>query len=98
MLRLAPISVRVRNHTTTRSTIDVFFLRLWSFPGKGALDDYATAQIDLTWEDNAWRLNDSSVIDGPYPVSRFSARPVIASTAKRFEQVLAGFNDKELHP
>ena len=98
LLRLAPISVRVRNHTTKQSTVDVYFLRLWSFPSKGALDDYATAQIDLVWENNQWRLKDSSVIDGPYPVARFSSRPIIASTAKRFEDTLAGFDDKDLQP
>jgi hypothetical protein len=98
VLRLAPISTRVRNHTTKSSTVDVFFLRLWSFPAKGALDDYATAQIDLVWENNEWRLADSSVIDGPYPVARFSSRPIIASTAKRFEDTLAGYDDSALIP
>ena len=98
VLRLAPISVRVRNHTTSHSTVDVYILRLWSFPSKGALDDYATAQIDLVWENNQWRLKNSSVIDGPYPVARFSSRPIIASTAKRFEDALAGFDDKALLP
>ncbi len=97
ILRLAPISVRVRNHTPTSSTIDIFFLRLWSFPKSGALDDYATAQLDLVWETNQWRLADSSVIDGPYPVARFTSRPVLASTAKRFEDSLAGYDDKELY-
>ena len=97
VLRLAPISTRVRSHTVSRSTVDVFFLRLWSFPGKGAMDDYATAQIDLVWEHDAWRLWDSSVIDGPYPVARFAAHPVIASSASRFEATLAGFSDEDLH-
>jgi hypothetical protein len=98
VLRIAPISTRVRNVTDASATVDVFFLRLWSFPGKGALDDYATAQIDVVFEDGVWRLSDSSVIDGPYPVARFSARPVIASTATRFEQLLAGFDDTGLVP
>ncbi len=97
ILRLAPISTRVRNHTLTSSTVDIFFLRLWSFPKSGALDDYATAQLDLVWETNQWRLADSSVIDGPYPVARFTSRPVLASTAKRFEDSLAGYDDKELY-
>ena len=98
VLRLAPISTRARNHFTKSSTVDVFFLRLWSFPTKGALDDYATAQIDLVWENDTWRLADSSVIDGPYPVARFSSRPIIASTAKRFEDTLAGYDDTALIP
>ncbi len=98
VLRLAPISTRVRKHTAKSSTVDVFFLRLWSFPTKGALDDYATAQIDLVWENDEWRLADSSVIDGPYPVARFSSRPIIASTAKRFEDTLAGYDDTALIP
>jgi hypothetical protein len=98
VLRLAPISTRVRNHTAKSSTVDVFFLRLWSFPAKGALDDYATAQIDLVWENDEWRLADSSMIDGPYPVARFSSRPIIASTAKRFEDTLAGYDDTALIP
>jgi hypothetical protein len=97
VLRLAPISARVRNHTTTSTTVDIYFLRLWSFPKTGALDDYATAQLDLVWEANQWRLTDSSVIDGPYPVARFSARAVMTSTAKRFEDALAGYSDKGLH-
>jgi hypothetical protein len=97
ILRIAPISVRVRNHTLTSSTVDIFFLRLWSFPKSGALDDYATAQLDLVWETNQWRLADSSVIDGPYPVARFTSRPVLASTAKRFEDSLTGYDDKELY-
>jgi hypothetical protein len=97
ILRIAPISVRVRNHTLSSSTVDIFLLRLWSFPKSGALDDYATAQLDLVWEANQWRLADSSVIDGPYPVARFTSRPVLASTAKRFEDSLAGYDDKELY-
>jgi hypothetical protein len=97
LLRIAPIETRVRNHGETSSTVDVFFLRLWSFPARGALDDYATAQIDLVWEQNMWRLDDSSVIDGPYPAGRFSARPNLASVASTFESVLTGFDDESMH-
>ena len=97
-LRLAPISTRVRNHRAGAATVDIFLLRLWSFPTKGALDDYATAEVRLVWENGEWRLADSSVIDGPYPVARFSARPTLASTAARFEQSLAGFDDEVLIP
>jgi hypothetical protein len=97
-LRIAPISVRVRKYADQRTTVDVFFLKLWSFPTKGALDDYATAQLDLVWENKRWRLDDSSVIDGPYPIARFSTRPIIASSAARFETTLAGFDDKDLTP
>ena len=50
------------------------------------------------WENDEWRLADSSVIDGPYPVARFSARPTLASVASRFEQTLAGFDDADLIP
>ncbi len=98
VLRLAPISTRVRNYTTSAATVDIFVLRLWSFPTRGALDDYATAEVRLVWENDEWRLTDSSVIDGPYPVARFSARPALASTAARFEQTLAGFDDQDLMP
>lgn len=98
VLRLAPISTRVRNYSASGATVDIFVLRLWSFPTKGALDDYATAEVRLVWENGEWRLADSSVIDGPYPVARFSARPTLASTAARFEQTLAGFNDQDLIP
>ena len=49
-LRLAPISTRVRNYSTSTATVDIFLLRLWSFPTKGALDDYATAEVRLVWE------------------------------------------------
>ena len=97
-LRLAPISTRVRNYSTSTATVDIFLLRLWSFPTKGALDDYATAEVLLVWENGEWRLADSSVIDGPYPVARFSARPTLASTAARFEQSLTGFIDEDLIP
>ena len=97
-LRLAPISTRVRNYNTSKATVDIFLLRLWSFPTKGALDDYATAEVRLVWENGEWRLEDSSVIDGPYPVARFSARPTLASTAALFEQSLAGFDDEDLIP
>ncbi len=97
-LRLAPISTRVRNYRTTSATVDIFLLRLWSFPTKGTLDDYATAELKLVWETNQWRLADSSVIDGPYPVARFSARPTLASTAAQYEQTLAGFDDQDLMP
>ena len=97
-LRLAPISARVRSYSSNSATVDIFLLRLWSFPAKGALDDYATAEVRLVWENGEWRLADSSVIDGPYPVARFSARPTLASTAARFEETLAGFNDEDLIP
>lgn len=98
ILRIAPIGARTRTYTNQRTTVDVYFLKLWSFPAKGALDDYATAQIELVWEDNGWRLDDSSVIDGPYPVARFSTRPIIASSAARFEGTLEGFDDKDVTP
>jgi hypothetical protein len=98
ILRLAPISTRVRSQTSKSATVDIFLLRLWSFPAKGALDDYATAEVKLVFENGEWRLADSSVIDGPYPVARFSARPTLASTAARFEQILTGFNDQDLTP
>ena len=49
-LRLAPISTRVRNYSASAATVDIFLLRLWSFPTKGALDDYATAEVRLVWE------------------------------------------------
>ncbi len=98
VLRIAPISARVRKYTKQSATVDIFFLKLWVFPTKGALDDYATAQLDLVWENNSWRLDDSSVIDGPYPIARFSTRPMVASSAARFESTLAGFEDKGLTP
>ena len=82
--------------TTRRCTVDVYFLRLWSFPGQGALDDYGTAEIHLVREDNQWRLDDSSVIDGPYPAGRYSARPNLAVNASAFESTLAGFSDSEI--
>ena len=97
-LRLAPISTRIRSYAANSATVDIFLLRLWSFPTKGALDDYATAEVRLVWENGEWRLVGSSVIDGPYPVARFSARPTLASTAARFEETLAGFNDEDLIP
>lgn len=97
-LRLAPIAARTVRYSVDRSEVEVFFLRLWSFPAKGALDDYATASVELVWEDGAWRLVDSSVIDGPYPVARFSARPVLASSAARFEDLLSGFSGDALIP
>ena len=97
-LRLAPISTKVTTYNANTATVDIFVLRLWSFPTKGALDDYATAEVQLVWENNEWRLADSSVIDGPYPVARFSARPTLASTAARFERTLAGFDDEDLIP
>ena len=98
VLRIAPISSRVRTYTGQRATVDVYFLRLWSFPAKGALDDYATVQLDLVWENDEWRLDDSAVIDGPYPVGRFSTRPIVASSAARFEATLADFDDKDFTP
>ncbi len=98
VLRIAPITARVRNLTAGAAKVDVYFVKLWSFPGKGVLDDYATVQIDLVAEGGQWRLSDSSVIDGPYPVARFSARPVIASSAARYEEILAGFDDTDLIP
>jgi hypothetical protein len=98
VLRIAPVTTRVRKYTNQSATVDIFFLKLWSFPTKGALDDYATAQLDLVWENNSWRLDDSSVIDGPYPIARFSTRPIVASSAARFESTLAGFDDEGLTP
>ena len=98
ILRLAPIASRVRNYTDDHATVDIYFLRLWSFPSKGALDDYATVQLDLVWEQNNWRLNDSSLIDGPYPVARFANRPIVASSAARFESTLAGYDDEAITP
>ena len=98
VLRISPISSRVRKYPNQSATVDIFFLKLWSFPTKGALDDYATAQLDLVWENNSWRLADSSMIDGPYPIALFSTRPMVASSAARFESTLAGFDDEGLTP
>jgi hypothetical protein len=96
-LRIAPIVARTGQCDDTACTVDVYFLRLWSFPGKGALDDYATAEIVIVFEKNEWRLQESSVIDGPYPAGRFSARPVSAMTAGAFETTLEGFTDTEVN-
>ena len=88
----------VRNHTANAATADIFRRQLCSFPAKRALDDYATAEVNSYWEHGEWRLADSSVIDGPYPVARFS--PVRPSRRRRhgFEQILIGFNDEDLTP
>ena len=66
-LRLAPISIRVRNYTDMSATVDIFLLGLWSFPTKGALDDYATAEIRLVWENGEWWLADWSHPTPPCP-------------------------------
>ena len=82
-LRIAPIATRTRNCSAEGCTVDVYFLRLWSFPGRGALDDYATVEIHVVNESNEWRLDSSSLIDGPYPAGRFSARPNASFNAHR---------------
>ena len=97
-LRLAPILTRTRDCTATACTVDVFFLRLWSFPGQGALDDYATAEIHLTQDNGRWKLEESAVADGPYPAGRFTARPTAGLNAKSFETILAGYTDTEINP
>ena len=96
ILRIAPIAARTRNCRPVACTVDVFFLRLWSFPAQGALDDYATATINLVWQDGSWRLDSSTLIDGPYPAGRYSAHPGAAANSKVFEADLAGFNDTKL--
>lgn len=95
-LRIAPIVSRTRDCSEVLCTVDVYFLRLWSFPGQGALDDYATAEIHVVLEDNEWRLQRSSVIDGPYPAGRYTSRPTSAIAAKSFENALVGFTDIEV--
>ena len=97
-LRIAPIVSRTRDCSEVLCTVDVYFLRLWSFPGQGALDDYATAEIHVVLEDNEWRLQRSSVIDGPYPAGRYSSRPTSVIAAKSFESALVGFTDVEVTP
>jgi hypothetical protein len=96
-LRIAPIVTRTRNCTDTVCTVDVYFLRLWSFPGRGALDDYATVEIHVVRENDEWRLDSSSLIDGPYPAGRFSARPNASFNAPSFETTLSGFTDSEMN-
>ena len=96
-LRIAPIATRTRRCTATACTVDVYFLRLWSFPGRGALDDYATVEIHIVKENDEWRLESSSLIDGPYPAGRFSTRPNASFNAPAFEATLAGFNDDEVN-
>ncbi len=98
ILRIAPIATQTRTCTPTTCTVDVYFLRLWSFPGKGALDDYATVEIHVVLEDEQWRLDSSSLIDGPYPAGRFSPRPNASFNAPSFEATLDGFTDKEINP
>ena len=97
-LRITPIATRTRMCTPTACTVDVYFLRLWSFPGNGALDDYATVEIHIVHEDQQWRLDSSSLIDGPYPAGRFSPRPNASFNAPSFEATLEGFTDTELNP
>ncbi len=96
-LRIAPIATRTRTCTATACVVDIYFLRLWSFPGKGALDDYATVEIHVVSENEQWRLDSSSLIDGPYPAGRFSPRPNASFNAPAFEATLAGFTDTELN-
>lgn len=97
-LRIAPIVTRTRSCNTETCIIDVYFLRLWSFPGQGALDDYATVEIHVVNENNEWKLESSSLIDGPYPSGHYSARPNLGMNGKAFESTLAGFNDTEITP
>ena len=97
-LRIAPIAARTRICGPAACTVDVFFLRLWSFPGQGALDDYATTTINLVYENGSWRLASSSLIDGPYPAGRYSAHPATTANSKVFETDLAGFTDSQLTP
>ena len=66
-LRIAPIVTRARNCDDTMCTVDLYFLRLWSFPGRVALDDYATVEIHDVRENDDWRLRSSSLIDGLNP-------------------------------
>ncbi len=96
-LRIAPIATRTRSCSDTACTVDVYFLRLWSFPGRGALDDYATVEIHLVREGDEWRLDSSSLIDGPYPAGRFSARPNASFNAPSFEATLTGFTDDDVN-
>jgi hypothetical protein len=94
-LRIAPIVFRTRDCTAAVCTVDVFFLRLWSFPDKGALDDYATVEIHVVYEHDKWWLDSSTLVDGPYPAGRFSARPTASLNAKAFETILNGYSDTE---
>ncbi len=96
-LRIAPIVTRTRSCNTETCIVDVYFLRLWSFPGQGALDDYATVEIHLVYENNEWKLESSSLIDGPYPSGRYSARPNLGMNGKAFESTLAGYTDAEIN-
>ena len=97
-LRIAPISARTRMCTDQHCTVDIYFLRLWSFPNRAALDDYATVEIRLVKETNEWWLDGSSLTDGPYPVARFSNHPASGATAKAFEAILDGYTDTGLTP
>ena len=97
-LRIAPIVTRTRNCAVTVCTVDVYFLRLWSFPGRGALDDYATVEIRLVSENGEWRLHDSMLVDGPHPAGRYSSRPVSSAASTSFEASLAGFSNIEVTP
>jgi hypothetical protein len=94
-LRIAPIVFRTHGCTALVCTVDVFFLRLWSFPDNGALDDYATVEIHIVYEHDQWRLATSTLVDGPYPAGRFSARPTASLNAKAFETILSGYSDTE---
>lgn len=95
-LRIAPIVSRTVSCKAESCIVDVYFLRLWSFPGQGALDDYATVEIHIVNENNEWKLESSSLIDGPYPSSRYSARPNLGMNGKAFESTLAGYTDAEI--
>jgi hypothetical protein len=95
-LRIAPIVSRTRSCNAETCIVDVYFLRLWSFPGQGALDDYATVEIHVVKENNEWKLETSSLIDGPYPSGRYSARPNLGMNGKAFESTLAGYADAEI--
>ena len=98
VLRIAPITARTVSYGDSAATVDVFFVRLWSFPGTGALDDYATVEVHLLWERDSWRLDSSSLVDGPTPVDRYGQRTPTPSEAARFEQRLEGFTDEGIVP
>jgi hypothetical protein len=93
-LRIAPVVSRTRSCNAETCIVDVYFLRLWSFPGQGALDDYAT--VEIVNENNEWKLESSSLIDGPYPSGRYSARPNLGMNGKAFESTLSGYTDAEI--
>ncbi|MER8236378.1 hypothetical protein ACIRQY_32695 [Streptomyces sp. NPDC101490] len=88
--RTVPVGSKVRDHTATTATVDVWCTGLVGLAGTGSTkpvtSTWFTLTQKLTWVDGDWRISSSSQTEGPTPVNGDNRASVADEIAEAVEE------------